>query len=115
MRLIQNINQRPVARITMILLAAVMLSAAVTDALAAGRGGVGEGSHGGGGGIKGSHIEGAFRGPLLSRPFNATAGLQSVKSIHGASIARDSCLASKSGLGVREWLKRSQQVRSVAP
>jgi hypothetical protein len=67
MRLIQNINQRPVARITMILLAAVMLSAAVTDALAAGRGGVGEGSHGGGGGIKGSHIGGAFRGPLLDR------------------------------------------------
>jgi hypothetical protein len=61
MHLIQQIEQRFVARNTMILFVAMMFSMAVaTDGLAAGRGGRG------GGGLRGGHIGGGFRGPLLN-------------------------------------------------
>ena len=58
MHLIQYIKQKPLARNTMILLAAIMLGTAVaTDALAAGHGG-GGGHAGGFGG--GAHMGGGF-------------------------------------------------------
>ena len=61
MHLIKKIEQRSIARNAVILLAAITLSMAVaTDGLAAGRGG------GGGGGLRGGHIRGGFRGPLLN-------------------------------------------------
>jgi hypothetical protein len=66
MYLIQNLKQNPVARKTMILLAAITLStAAVTDALAAGHGGGGGGGFGGGqigGGLAGGHVGGGLGG-----------------------------------------------------
>jgi len=59
MHLIQKIKQRSIARNTMIVLVAITLGmAAVTDALAAGRGGPG--------GFRGGHIGGRFGGPLLN-------------------------------------------------
>jgi hypothetical protein len=61
MHLIKKIEQRSIARNAVILLAAITLSiAVVTDGLAAGRG------RGGGGGLRGGHIRGGFRGPLLN-------------------------------------------------
>ena len=52
MHLIQHIKQKPIARETMILLAAITLGIAVeTNALAAGHGSGGGGGHGGGGGF----------------------------------------------------------------
>lgn len=58
MNLIQKSKQRFIARNTMIVLVAITLgTAAVTDALAAGRGG--------GGGFRGGHMGRGFGGPLL--------------------------------------------------
>ena len=100
MRRIQSIKQRSLSRNTMIVLAAVMLTAAAaTDALSAGRGG------GGGGGARSGHMGRGVGGPWLN-PLAASADLQSIDSIHCASIARDPRLAGKSGVGIWQWLKR---------
>jgi hypothetical protein len=64
MRHIQNLKQKPIARNTMIVLAAIMFgTVVVTDALAAGHGG-GGGFGGGhtGGGLGGGHVGGGFTG-----------------------------------------------------
>jgi hypothetical protein len=66
MHLTQNTKQRSVARNAMIFLTAIMLvTAAASDALAAGRGGGGE--------YSGGQIDGGFRGPLLNSVPSAPA------------------------------------------
>ena len=65
MHLFQWIKKRSVARNTTIVLVAIMLGAAVTDALAAGRGG--------GGGFRGGHVGRGFNGPLLDSVPSAPA------------------------------------------
>jgi hypothetical protein len=65
MHLFQRIEKRSVARNTTIVLIAIMLSAAVTDALAAGRGG--------GGGFRGGYVGRGFNGPPLDSVPSAPA------------------------------------------
>jgi hypothetical protein len=55
-----------------------------------------------------SHVQGrnpapSALPPLLDRAPSLSTGLQSIEPIHCASIARDPCLACKSGIGI--WIK----------